>query len=106
MRPEGIPHTDTDDGMLRYMTLLCATSVRNAMEADFHAAPNTLIPDERMPEFNRLVRNAIYSALYAWRYSGETQSATDWVLGALMCAPDYWEPAELNPALKDDGGGV
>lgn len=73
-----------------------AHAVRNAVE-DFHAAGTEQTikeTDEYMPEFNRAVRNAIYTALCAFFHTGDDKAArlhASWI----MRVPDYWEEPEL-----------
>lgn len=101
MKPENLPDVTTPDGIRRYLALVAALTVRNAMEGTFHGGPDSVITDERMPEFNALVRNAIYTALYATDRAARSRPAREWVSIALMNLPDCWETPEIRPDLKE-----
>jgi len=82
-----------------------AMVVRNAME-DFHC---THLSDEQMAELNPLIRNAIYTALWALHESaGDTEPncflARAFVVHTRLRIPEYWELPELDfrEVLNDD----
>lgn len=74
-----------------------AIVVRNAME-DFH---HKNLSDEQMKELNPIIRNAIYSAIYAHDNRGESGKAERFVEYNMSMIPDYWEAPELLEYLKE-----
>ncbi len=74
-----------------------AIVVRNAME-DFH---HKNLSDEQMKELNPIIRNAIYSAIYAYDNRGELGKAERFVEYHASMIPDYWEAPELLEYLKE-----
>ena len=90
---------DMDD---RETAMYIAMVVRNAME-DFHCEH---LSDEQMAELNPLIRNAIYTALWALHEAGNTgrkaMLARAFVAYNRMLIPKYWEP----PVLDLDGLGI
>ncbi len=70
-----------------------AKVVRNAME-DFHTEH---LSDEQMAELNPIIRNAIYTALYAKDRKFDLR-ARMFVMFINRTIPDYWE----LPQLIDD----
>jgi len=70
-----------------------AMVVRNAME-DFHVAH---LSDAQMRELNPIIRNAIYTALYAMQFAESDPAAASFVGFALRLIPKYWEEPELLP---------
>ncbi len=74
-----------------------AIVVRNAME-DFHC--NNL-SDRQMRELNPIIRNAIYTALYAYEASEKSDRSKDFVEFHLMCIPKYWEKPWLLNSFKE-----
>ncbi len=73
-----------------------AIVVRNAME-DFH---HQNLSDGQMKELNPIIRNAIYSALYAYDNREESGKAERFVEYNMSMIPDYWEAPELLEYLK------
>jgi len=71
-----------------------AIVIRNAME-DFHCQH---LSDAQMEELNPIIRNAVFTALYAYEASEKTTYAKSFVEFQLLCIPKYWEEPEL---LKD-----
>ncbi|MCD6345730.1 MAG: hypothetical protein J7M17_09055 [Anaerolineae bacterium] len=74
-----------------------AMVVRNAME-DFHCQH---LSDEQMTELNPLIRNAIYTALWALHEAAGTTEpncflARAFVTHTQLMIPEYWEPPELD----------
>lgn len=71
-----------------------AIVVRNAME-DFHYEH---LSDEQMKELNPIIRNAVYTALYAYETFDSSKMSKRFVEFHLTSIPEYWEKPEL---LKD-----
>src|SRR5215813_11275716 len=71
-----------------------ASVVRNAME-DFHCRH---LSDEQMKELNPIIRNAIYTALYARENYNRSLAAQSFVDFSVRLIPHYWE----DPTLTDD----
>ena len=65
--------------------------VRDAME-DFH---HKHLSDEQMKELNPVIRNAIFTALYAHAISGTSSKAQQFIGEHLARIPAYWEEPEL-----------
>jgi hypothetical protein len=76
------------------LAMYLASVVRNAME-DFHCRH---LSDEQMKELNPIIRNAIYTALYARENYGQSVAAQNFVDFSVRLIPDYWE----EPTLIDD----
>jgi len=68
-----------------------AVNVRNNME-DFHVEHLT---DAQMAILNPLIRDAIYTALVAFREADHNSGANRFVEGSLRMIPNYWEPPKL-----------
>lgn len=68
-----------------------AIVVRNAME-DFHCKH---LSDEQMKELNPIIRNAIYTALYAYDAQKQSNLLKYFVDYHLMSIPKYWEEPEF-----------
>lgn len=93
---------------LKKVAFWLALAVRNEIE-DFHACDSELTiknTDRYMPEFNRSVRNAIYTGLYSLiNYGRETWSKN--YADFIADIPDYWEEPELllkysESSISDD----
>ena len=78
----------------RELAMYLASVVRNAME-DFHCRH---LSDEQMKELNPIIRNAIYTALYARENYNRSLAAKGFVDFSVRLIPDYWE----EPTLADD----
>jgi hypothetical protein len=76
------------------LAMYLASVVRNAME-DFHCRH---LSDEQMKELNPIIRNAIYTALYARENYNRSVAAQNFVDFSIRLIPDYWE----EPTLTDD----
>jgi hypothetical protein len=76
------------------LAMYLASVVRNAME-DFHCRH---LSDEQMKELNPIIRNAIYTALYARENYNRSLAAQNFVDFSIRLIPDYWE----EPTLTDD----
>ena len=59
---------------------------------DFHTKH---LSDEQMKELNPIIRNAIYTALYAYYKQEESSKAKEFVSYNLSMVPEYWEEPEL-----------
>ena len=70
--------------------------VRNTME-DFHCKN---LSDEQMKELNPIIRNAIYTAIYAREKCGKSDPLKFFVDYHLMSIPKYWEEPELLKGFK------
>ena len=76
-----------------------AIVVRNAME-DFHSK---YLSDAQMKELNPIIRNAIYTALYASHYYNEFPALRDFIDYHASMIPEYWEEPEFLKGFKDPG---
>lgn len=65
--------------------------IRNAIE-DFHARH---LSDAQMSELNRIIRNAVFTALHAVGQARRSEGARAFVQFHRACIPDYWEKPEL-----------
>jgi hypothetical protein len=83
-------------GMKDYAKYI-AIVVRNAME-DFHCKH---LSNEQMKELNPIVRNAIYTAIYAYETHRQSDPSKRFVEYHLMSIPKYWEEPELLGGLKE-----
>lgn len=81
--------------MLKYFSKLIAMSVRNEME-DFH---HHHLSDAQMKELNPLIRNGIYSALFAIANYNKNMNAKQHIDFQAMLLPSYWEDPELHSFL-------
>ncbi|MEA3397132.1 MAG: hypothetical protein U9R05_06685 [Chloroflexota bacterium] len=77
-----------------------AQVVRNEME-DFHVEHLT---DDQMRELNPIIRNAIYTALYAMEQAAAGSQAARSYVAFNLHWPDYWEPPELTRDYVDTEG--
>ena len=74
-----------------------AMVVRNAME-DFHCKH---LSDAQMKELNPIIRNAIYTAIYAHQAIGKSEMSESFVEFHLLSTPKYWEEPELLKGFKE-----
>ncbi len=74
-----------------------AIVVRNAME-DFHCKH---LSDEQMKELNPIIRNAIYTAMYAYEASEKSDMSKGFVEFHLLSIPKYWEEPELLKSFRE-----
>lgn len=74
-----------------------AMVVRNAME-DFHTKH---LSDEQMKELNPIIRNAIYTAMYAFENKDEQVKARRFFEYHNSMVPSYWEQPELTVDFGD-----
>lgn len=78
-------------------TKYIASVIRDAME-QFHIDHLT---DEEMKKLNPILRNAVYSALYAYDNRERSEKAKRFVEYHLSMIPEYWEDAELLKYLRE-----
>ncbi len=74
-----------------------AIVVRNAME-DFHC---THLSDKQMKELNPIIRNVIYTAIYAYEASEKSNMSKAFVEFHLLSIPKYWEKPQLLDGFKE-----
>ena len=74
-----------------------AIVVRNAME-DFHCKN---LSDEQMKELNPIIRNAIYTAIYAYETQKQSNLSKSFVDYHFMSIPKYWEEPEFVKGFKE-----
>lgn len=87
------PLLEQNRSVAKYVAIV----VRNAME-DFHAAHLT---DAQMKELNPIIRNAVFTALYAMVRTGDSPAAQRFGDYHMRMIPSYWEEPELLPGFKD-----
>ncbi len=89
----------------RTMATYIARVVRNAME-DFHARH---LSDAQMKELIPIIRNAVYTALYAARQASKSKGARAFVRFQTTLIPHFWEDRQLlddyltSVGLKEGG---
>ena len=88
------PHNEE----LKMTAMYVAMVVRNVLE-DFHCRH---LSDKQMMELNPLIRDAIYSALYARAHVVDSPSARHFLQYHMDSIPGYWEMPRLNKSLKGD----
>jgi len=76
---------------MKDLTKTISIVIRNAME-DFHTKHLT---DAQMKELNPIIRNAVYTTLYAGEYQGQSSRAKRFLEYHASCIPGYWEEPEL-----------
>jgi hypothetical protein len=84
------------EGLLKAQAKYLAMVVRNAME-DFHSKNLT---DEQMKELNPIIRNAIYTGVYAIEFYKESERAKKYLEYHSSMIPSYWEEPELLAQLN------
>ena len=90
-----------DESSVAYATraaMCIAYMVRNEMEA-FHVAH---LSDDQMAKLNPLIRNAIFTGLYAYMTAGHNEASAEFIAHHAAGVPRYWEP----PVLTEDYLGV
>jgi hypothetical protein len=70
--------------------------IRNALEA-FHCEH---LSDDQMAELNPIIRDAVYSALWALKHSQDRRGARIFLDLTQQMIPRYWERPELLADLK------
>jgi hypothetical protein len=83
--------TDKMDAAMRYYAKYLAIVIRNAMEDFYHK----YLSDEQMKELNPMIRNAIYTALYANENQDRSSRAKEYVRYHSSMIPKYWEEPQL-----------
>jgi hypothetical protein len=78
----------------RKLAMYLASVVRNSME-DFHCQH---LSDDQMKELNPIIRDALYTALYAYENYNRSVAAQRFVDFSIRLIPNYWE----EPKLTDD----
>jgi hypothetical protein len=78
--------------------LFIAMVVRNAME-EFHGK---YLSDTQMAELNPIIRNAIYTALFAIDRRHSDQRAREYISHHYKMIPSYWELPKLIDEFADD----
>jgi len=84
------------DKVLQLNAKFIAMVVRNAME-DFHCK---YLSDAQMKELNPIIRNAIFTALYAKETMTKSERSEEFVKYHFDMIPDYWELPEFLPGFK------
>ncbi len=79
------------DDFLKVAAAVTAMVVRNAME-DFHAEHLT---DEQMAALNPIIRDAVYTALYAIQHGDAEPWCQRYFEHHLKMIPPYWEAPQL-----------
>jgi len=74
-----------------------AMVVRNAME-DFHCKH---LSDAQIKELNPIIRNAIYTAVYAHQAIGKSEMSENFVEYHLLSIPKYWEEPEFLKGFRE-----
>ncbi|MDD3473333.1 MAG: hypothetical protein PHS86_11155 [Syntrophaceae bacterium] len=92
-----IPIDSQIENMLKLHTFIIAIVIRNAME-DFHCKH---LSDEQMAELNPLIRNAVYTALYASHLSEKSEKWENYIEYQRSMIPPYWEKPKLLDGLKE-----
>lgn len=81
---------------LRLHAKFIAIVVRNAME-DFH---HKYLSDKQMKELNPIIRNAIFTALYARETMHKSAKSEEFVKYHFSFIPPYWEEPALLKGFK------
>lgn len=87
------PLLEQNRSVAKYVAIV----VRNAME-DFHAAHLT---DAQMKELNPIIRNAVFTALYAMVRNGDNPAAKRFAEYHMQMIPSCWEEPELLTGFKE-----
>lgn len=82
--------------LMRSEAKFIAIVVRNALE-DIHIK---YIPDGVMKEFNTILRNSIYTAIYARETQFDSMRSKEYMEYQRSQIPSYWEEPELLEGLK------
>jgi hypothetical protein len=85
-----MPDTQEVQSMQSYAKYI-AMVVRNAME-DFHSKH---LSDEQMKEFNPIIRNAVYTAIYGFMTAERSAKSKRYVEHMFRMIPSYWEDPVL-----------
>jgi len=79
------------------MAMYLASVVRNEME-DFHCRH---LSDEQMKELNPIIRNALYTALYAHENYNRSIAAQNFADFSIRLIPAYWEEPKLTDSFLE-----
>lgn len=82
---------------MQYFSKYVAMVVRNAME-DFH---HKYLSDEQMKELNPIIRNAIYTAIYAYEACEKSNMSKSFVEFHLLSIPKYGEEPGLLDGFRE-----
>lgn len=82
---------------MKFQSKYISIVIRNAME-DFHMKH---LSDEQMKELNPLIRNAVYTALYAMQYSNDSLKLREFVGSQIEMIPRHWEEPELLVGVRE-----
>jgi len=74
-----------------------AMVVRNAMD-EFHSK---YLSDEQMRELNPIIRNAIYTASYAFDNMHRSDKAERYIQYHMSMIPKYWEDCDFLMVLSE-----
>lgn len=91
------PIDSQTESMLKFYTFFVAMVIRNAME-DFHCEH---LSDKQMTELNPIIRNAVYTALYASHCSEKSEKWQKYIEYQRSMIPPYWEEPKLLDGLKE-----
>lgn len=80
------------------ISMYLASIVRNEIE-DIIAKH---IPDNQMPEFNKAIRDSLYTGLYFLQQAYKSEPAKACVLlQSMLYIPDYWEKPDLLESFQE-----
>lgn len=82
---------------MKFQSKYISIVIRNSME-DFHTKH---LSDEQMKELNPLIRNAVYTALYATQYCNDSLRMREFMGSQIEMIPGYWEKPELIGGVED-----
>ena len=82
---------------MKDLTKTISIVIRNAME-DFHTKH---LSDAQMKELNPIIRNAVYTALYAGEYQNQSSRAKQFLDSQMEMIPGYWEEPKLIVGMDE-----
>lgn len=91
-RPSEIAAVEYARNVAKYIAVV----VRNAME-DFRCRHRS---DAQMGELNPIIRNAIFTALYAFETRHQSKRSKTFIEDQIRHIPKYWEEPEFVPGFK------
>ena len=80
-------------GYSKYVAMV----IRNAME-DFHSKH---LSDAQMKELNPIIRNAVYTASYAFENMQKSEKSEQYIKYHMSMVPVYWEDCKFLTDLSD-----
>jgi hypothetical protein len=89
-----------DEGMDKHLKLqskYIAMLIRNHME-NFHCKH---LSDEQMKELNPLIRDSIYTGLYALMIAESSEKARELIDFTVLMIPKYWEEPRLIEGFSE-----